>query len=193
MFVIFGVFGCSSPDSSGTTKPPPSTTPLSAELGVFVDEGMPLKPIAEGDMVPLWNATQGGHVLLVGARVKGLSGKIAQFRGRLRDPKTNEIVAEETRTVGLSTAPDDATVLIPDVTLRSQVANIPVCPDSLGRDMLSPYLLELVVTDPNYATSVTIHATVTPSCSAVPASDQASCACECAAGYTLGKCASAVK
>jgi hypothetical protein len=59
--------------------------------------------------------------------------------------------------------------------------------------MLSPYVLEMVVTDPNYGTSVTVRATITPSCSGVPVSDQATCACECAAGYTLGKCSSATK
>ena len=147
-----------------------------------------MKAVAEGDSVSLWNATQGGHVLLVGGRVSGLSGNVATLRGRLREVGTDAIVAEETRTVALVPASDGSGALESDDTLRSQVSNIAVCPDASGRDMLAPYVLELVVTDTYDGRTATVRRTVTPACDGVPAGDVASCTCECAAGYVLGKC-----
>lgn len=182
------VAGCASPSSGPAPAPPVDAGALSVAPGIFTVEGEPMKLVADGDTVSLWNATQGGHVLLVGARVSGLSGTVATLRGRLRDPATDAIVAEESRTVALVPAGDGSGALVPDDTLRSQVANIAVCPDANGRDMQTPYVLELIVTDTYDGRSASVRRSVTPSCLGVPSFDLERCTCECAAGFVLGKC-----
>ena len=181
--------GCSSSSSAPVPNPPVDAGSLEVEPGVLPVAAQTMKLVADGDAVALWNAPQGGHVLLVGASVRGLSGTVATFHGKLREVGTDALVTEEKRTVALVPAADGSGALVADATLPSQFANVAVCPDGAGRAMLGPYVLELTVSDPYDGRTASVRRTVTPSCAAVPESDLARCTCECAAAFSPGKCA----
>src|SRR5262245_62481449 len=92
----------------------------------FTAESTPMRMLAEGDSLELWAAPQGGHVVLVGAKVQGLPGDIAVLRVRVRHPETNLIVAEEARSVKMVPVPGEPDTLQPDIRSRSQVAHVPL-------------------------------------------------------------------
>src|SRR5260370_3280230 len=94
----------------------------------FTISSMPMRMLAEGDGVDLWNAPQGGHVVLFGAKVKNMTSDTANLKVRFRRPSTGLIVAEEGRTVKMVPAPGEPGVLQPDIRSNSQVANVPLCP-----------------------------------------------------------------
>src|SRR5258708_6830049 len=94
----------------------------------FTEERMPMRMLGPGDSVDLWNAPQGGHVVLLGAKVKNLTSDTATLKVRFRRPDTGLIVAEEGRTVKMVPVPDEPGVMQPDIRSRSQVSNVPLCP-----------------------------------------------------------------
>jgi len=109
----------------GTTADSLSLVVLPAEL---TEESMPLRMLADGAALHLWNAPQGGHVVLVAAKVENLSSNTATLKVRMRRPG-GIIVAEESRTVAMVPVPGEAGRMQPDIRSRSQVAHVPLCPD----------------------------------------------------------------
>ena len=55
----------------------------------------PVCLLNKGDPIELWRAPQGGHVLVVGARVRGLDSDTISLRVRVRDPESDRILAEK--------------------------------------------------------------------------------------------------
>ena len=155
----------------------------------FTISSMPMRMLAEGDGVDLWNAPQGGHVVLFGAKVKNMTSDTANLKVRFRRPSTGLIVAEEGRTVKMVPAPGEPGVLQPDIRSNSQVANVPLCP-SLPPDGIvdESFDVEVLVTA-LYTQPVqtgTAKIRVVARCSTP--SDEVFCRCECGPNYFLGKC-----
>jgi hypothetical protein len=157
----------------------------------FTEENMPLRMLGEGDMIDLWPAPQGGHVVLVGAKVKNLVGDTAILRVQARYPDTPFIIAEEARSVKFVPVPEEPGTLQPDLRTRTQVAHVPMCPDYDPFDIVDrPIEFALTVTstwggdEPQTGAATLL---LYPNC--VPGSaDEGFCKCECRANYFLGKC-----
>lgn len=192
----FALLGLGCPDGSDP-EPPPVPPPADAgvaELTVFpaqfLREDEPLRMLTEGGPLQLWNATQGGHVALVGVQVEGVEGDTIELRSRIVDPVSGTLVAEEARTVLVKPVPGDPARKQTDIRTRSQVTHIPLCPNYEtvpvnDRDYtLEVRVTELYVTPPRKGSA---KLTVRPACGEL-AEDPALCRCECEAGYTLGKC-----
>ena len=155
----------------------------------FTEENMPMRMLAEGDPIDLWPAPQGGHVVLVAAKVRNLVGDTAMLRVSARYPDTPFIVAEEARSVKFVPVPGEPDTMQPDLRTRTQVAHIPLCPDYDPMDIVDrPLEFALTVTSTLGEEPQSGAATLQlyPSCAA--SADEAHCKCECRANYFLGKC-----
>jgi hypothetical protein len=155
----------------------------------FIEENVPLRMLGDGDPIELWPAPQGGHVVLVAAKVKHFVGDTAILRVQARYPDTPFVVAEEARSVKLVPAPGEPDTLQPDLATRTQVAHIPLCPDYDPVDIvdrpleftvrITPFGME----EPSGSATINLY----PSCVA-GVTDVPFCRCECSANYKLGKC-----
>lgn len=182
--------------STSTSTPAVESGDLIVEPADFVLEDQPLAPIEEGGLLSLRFPPQGGHVLQVGAYIKGLATDTIELKARLRTVGDDHIIAEEGRTVVVVPIADRPGWSQPNIETRSQVAHIPVCPDYLDVDMVGvPMVLELQVRElyvdpPREARG---RRTVTLTCDGPEVADKNRCLCECAANYTLGKCGPVTK
>ncbi len=156
----------------------------------FVDEGLPLVLLGDGDVLDLSAAIQGGHVMYVAAQVENLQSSTAEIQAELRVPETGAIFAREARTVAMRPVDGETNWWQPDIRSRSQVAHVPACPN---------YDKELSIRDETWQLDVTVvrlednaEATtsvqVVPTCRFSDATLQARCECECATDYGLGEC-----
>jgi hypothetical protein len=164
--------------------------PLVVLPAQFVEENAPLRMLGEADPIDLWSAPQGGYVVLVAAKVKYLEGDTAILRVRARYPDTPFIVAEEARSVKLQPVPGEPDTQQPDLTTRTQIAHVPLCPDYDPMDIVDRPLEFSIQIDSNSGEArQTGRATLNlyPTCVAGSA-DQAYCRCLCTANYVLGKC-----
>jgi len=155
----------------------------------FTEERMPMRMLAAGDPVDLWNAPQGGHVVLLGAKVKNLMSDTANLKVRFRQPNGGIVVAEEGRTVKMVPVPDEPELMQPDIRSRSQVSNVPLCPSyGVSGIVDRPFDIEVsltaLYTDPAQTGTTTLR--VVARCSTPD--DEAFCRCECEPDYYLGKC-----
>jgi hypothetical protein len=171
---------------TATNQGPPSLVVLPAE---FTEESMPMRMLSDGDSLHLWKAPQGGHVVLVAAKVENLTSNTATLKVRMRRPG-GIIIAEESRTVAMVPVPGEPNRMQPDIRSRSQVAHVPLCPDYDVDDIVDQVLevdieVAALYTDPPVSGKTTLH--LTPSC--VDPQDQPLCRCECQGRYVLGRCA----
>jgi hypothetical protein len=158
---------------------------------MYVSPELPVELLEDGDPIELWHATQGGHVLLVGARVRGLEGPYVKLAVLLRNPEDSTIYKQGSETVNMQPVPGEPDLMETDRRTRSQVIHLGVCPDYDARDIVGqPWRLEVEVTELYADRPATGSAvgTVVPTCMQTVATEQAFCECECSAGYTLGKC-----
>jgi hypothetical protein len=154
----------------------------------FTEESAPMRMLDDGGQLHLWKAPQGGHVVLIGAKVEHLTTSTATLRVRMRRPG-GIIVAEESRTVAMVPVAGEPNRMQPDIRSRSQVAHVPLCPDYDEVDIVDEPLdvdveVTALYTDPPAFGKTTIR--LTPTCST--AVDPDLCRCECTAGYVLGRC-----
>jgi hypothetical protein len=171
----------------GSTAAP--TGAIGVTPAMYQPTTMTLTPVADGDAIDLTKPPQGGFVLFVGARVMGLSSGTVELRGRLIDPSTGKVEAEDRRTVEMMRSTDDATVWIPDLRSFINVANVPVCPSTSTVDRVDkPFQLEVQVTERATNRVGTAVRQVVPSCRQTDAPTQTLCQCECQANFTIGKC-----
>jgi hypothetical protein len=157
----------------------------------FTEENMPMRMLGEGDPLELWPAPQGGHVVLVGAKVKNLVGDSVLLRVRARYPGTSFLIAEEARAVKMLPVVGEPDTMQPDLRTRTQVAHVPLCPDYDPTDIVDrPLEFTVQVTsfgsEEPQAGTATVH--LYPACTAGKV-DVPFCRCECSANYVLGKCA----
>ena len=155
---------------------------------MYVRERMALSEIQDGDPIDLLLPPQGGHVMFIGAKVRGGRGGAALLRAQLLDLRSGALLAEDGRTVTLGGA-GEADLWQPDLRSYGNVANIPVCPSYSGVDFHGqPFTLQVQVTDLVTRQSGTATRRAVPSCRQEGAAERALCECECAAGYQPGKC-----
>ena len=145
--------------------------------------------LTDGAPLHLVEPPQAGFVAFVGVRVGNASERTVQLTGRLRD-LSGALVASDARTVTLQPAPDDATTLEPDLRSISTVSNITLCPSQTTTDRYDhPFMLEVEIKEPTSGRSGLATRRVTLVCGQSDPKLQTLCKCECAANYTLGKCA----
>lgn len=177
-----GCSGGSSGDEAGESAPS-CADELELRLGEFIEEGQPLALLKSGDSLHLWNAPQGGHVVTVGAEVGGLVTSIVEIEARLIDPETDEVLKDDLRSIVMKPIEDDDGWMTPDIRSRSQVAHLPMCPDSEGRQMIDRELhlaVEIRETESECQATGKASVAVVPGCLQEDDDDRAFCECQCA-------------
>lgn len=189
--IASAVVGCS--DDSGTSSPPgPAATKLSVVPAIFVGENQPMAELADGGSLPLVVPPQGGHVLFVGASIKGARSSVVKLRSVLTAPD-GTVVAADARTVALEVDPDDPTKQRTKVASYTQQSNLTLCPNYNARAVDGEeheLLIEVTELYVDGAQPASTTRKVTPGC-ATSGPDAQLCACECGASYVLGKCSAA--
>ena len=170
VIAILGLAGCPSnerptchvvPPDGGLVGGGPNDN-VEAVLVVAGQDGT-LVEVHDGSQVPLVMAPQGGHIMLVGAKVRGTSDCMLDATGALRDLTTNRVIGLDERALLLSTASDGWAQ--PSDPPLSSMPNVAVCPSSAATTSVDghPYQLELTLTDGS-KTVATLTAMVTPTC-----------------------------
>ena len=167
--------------------------------------GALLVPVAAGDPVELVRPIQGGHVLFIGAFVRGASGSRGTIRGELRRGEDASgqplpagspgaiIVFEErsTELVELPAGTPAPTAAAGWQQLRADigdVANIPACPNFLPIEIPDHQLqVQVIYTDEKGNTGTALR-TVVPRCTQTQDSARNLCLCECHKNYTIERC-----
>jgi hypothetical protein len=147
--------------------------PLEAEL-VAADSAGAMHVISDGDPVTLMRAPQGGHILLVGARIHNDATCQLDATGSLRDTASNRVLGLDERTMYLTKTGDGWSQ--PDASL-SAAPNVAVCPNSATTAAVADnmYQLEIALVDGDGAQVADVKANVIPTCDA----DDTYCAQEC--------------
>jgi hypothetical protein len=148
----------SPPDAGGVG----GTNGAYAQL-VAVDETFTLVDIHDGGTVPLMRAPQGGHIILLGARVMDTASCMPEATGLLRDTTTGAVIGQDRATLYLQAStggwsePSNA---------LSSMPNVPVCPSGAATRAINgnAYTLELTLSDGG-DTIASLTAVVTPTCS----------------------------
>ncbi len=147
----------------------PSDCDLSGTLDaqiVFADQAGAVRRVADDPNVPLVSAPQGGHILLLGARVHAtVTSCSVEINAALRDPTTGRVIGLEERPVTISSYGGDWAGPPASVGL-SDLANVAVCPSSAVTTAVDahPYQVEVRVTAAGVAIA-NATATITPTCS----------------------------
>jgi hypothetical protein len=167
---------------------PPSAASLDVAITMYDQTARQLTTVNDGDTVDLVFPPQGGFVMFVGVKVRGLSSPNVRLEASLLDTNGTSL-ASDTRQLTLHPASNDATLWLPDLSSYVDVANITVCPsydnvDRFGR----PYQLECSVTELSTQRTGKTRRLVVPACRQTDVSLQQRCRCLCAANYTDGKC-----
>jgi hypothetical protein len=161
--------------------------PLEAELVYQSAQGHTVA-LGDGARIPLTVPPQGGHVVLVAARVRNTAECEVILSAALRDPCNGRIVALEQRPISLDD--DGAGWGVPRQAAElSDYANLPVCPTTAASHDLDEgsFELEVRVMDPSdpEGRQVNLAATVIPTCETATAPDY--CRCNCDSNYILGQ------
>lgn len=135
-------------------------------------------PLADGATLPLTVPPQGGHILLVGVRVKNVDLCNATIQVALKDPNTARVAGIERRPVAWHIA-DDGFAEPAQPFEISDYANVPVCPNAnLAQNIYdAPWTLEVRFYDAEENPTEQV-LTVTPTCD--EDLDPQYCRCECA-------------
>jgi hypothetical protein len=182
--VLLGVGGC--PANPGECKlPDPSMLGgangdgLEAQL-VAADNAGAMHVISDGDPVTLMRAPQGGHILLVGARIHNDDTCQLDATGSLRDTASNRVLGLDERSMYLTKTGDGWSQ--PEASL-SAAPNVAVCPNSATTAAVAGniYQLEIALVDSSGAQVADVKANVIPTCDA----DDTYCTQEC--GPTQGR------
>jgi len=137
---------CAIPDGGALGGGPGGTNGLEAEL-VAADQSGNLVTLHDGDHVPLMRAPQGGHILLVGARVHSDDTCDLDATGSLRDTASNRVIGLDERTLYVTATGDGWAAPQQPVDLNA-MPNIAVCPTSATTAAINgnPYQLEIAIT-----------------------------------------------
>jgi hypothetical protein len=181
---LAGATGCgdddpATPDAAPCDVGDPTATP---ELQVITQVAGAIAPVTDGGTLPIVVPPQGGHILLVGVRVKNVSLCGATIGVALRDPCDNGVLGIERRPVAWRVADDGFAEPAQPMEI-SDYANVAVCPNGAGdRDIDGqPYQLEVRFYEAGGRVAERILAT-TPTCDA----GDTYCTCDCDSDYDLG-------
>jgi hypothetical protein len=148
-----------------------------AVLVVAAEDGS-LVEARDGTQVPLVRAPQGGHIMLVGAKLQNSTDCMLDATGDLRDPTTGRVIGLDQRSLLLSSGSDGWAQ--PSDPALSSMPNVAVCPSAAASKSIdgNPYTVELALVDGDGKSVAMLSATVTPMC---PAGDDY-CHTECSPG-----------
>ena len=193
------------------------TALLAAGLGAGCQGGVPgslevipaqfagsgLVAVGSGAPVELVRPIQGGHVLFIGALVRGASGSRGTIRGELRRGESaageplatpGPIIVFEERSTSLVELPAGPAPPTPDPGWQQvrpdigEVANIPACPNFLPIELPDHRLyVQITYTDEKGNTG-TASRPVMPRCTQTDPGARNLCLCECRASYTIERC-----
>lgn len=167
-------------------------------------DGAELVPLKDGDEVQLSFPLQGGHVLFIGAFFRNAGLKGGSVLGELRRSQPvpgspglfqpGELLYSDERSAPASevmagrgpTAQPGWRMVIPD---RNNVANIPTCPNPLNIDIVDNALFVQVRYRDQWGNEGTAARRVKPVCTSLGTFNIPGCRCECAASYTVQRCA----
>ena len=167
---------------------PPPANGISVSPASYDATTLTLAELSEGSAVDLVRPPQGGYVLFLAGRARGLSKPQVQLSAILRDTD-GATVAMDSRALTLVPAPDDPSVLIPDLRSYTNVSNVTLCPSASANDHVDlPFDLELRVLELSTQRVGSTRIKVVPSCRQADAATKANCQCECRGGFVLGKC-----
>ena len=154
--VLACLAGC--PDTWGPLQECTDVTDVMLVSSTLDDEMM---DISDGSRVPLLGAPQGGHILLVGARVRSAQNCKLTANAALRDPTNQRVIGLEERSLLLDHRSDGWAV--PREGLDS-MPNVAVCPSSAATTAIydRTFLLEMKLTSPSG--TITRTAQITPTC-----------------------------
>lgn len=130
---------------------------------VAEDPNSVISDVNDGSHVMLMQAPQGGHILLVGARVRASTDCQLAATASLRDPTTQRVIGLEQRPLLLDKRADGWAV--PEQGLNA-MPNLAVCPNGVASTSIDghPFLLEVSLATLDGAPIVTASAMVTPTC-----------------------------
>ena len=148
---------------------------IDAEL-VAADSNGALVTIHDGDPVALMGAPQGGHILLVGARIHTDAACQVDATGSLRDPATNRVLGLDERALFVERTGDGWAAPSEPVSL-SAMPNVAVCPTAATAAAVNGNTYQLEVAITGGSGSATLTAMVVPTC---PAGDSY-CTSDCGA------------
>ncbi|HZS38463.1 MAG TPA: hypothetical protein VFF06_16625 [Polyangia bacterium] len=176
---------------AGCSAAPPGMMgdPITVTPAIYDSTTMQLTDVQPNGPIDLVKPPQGGFVLFVGARVHNLHDANVEIRGRLLDPTSGAIVAEDGRIGAMQRDSADATLWLPDLRSYQNVSNIAVCPTtgSVSRDR-EPFTLEVLITEQASGRVGTAMIPAVPTCRQPAANDLQFCQCECSGNWFLGKC-----
>lgn len=156
--------GCVWPGGDDAPSECDLTGDVEAEI-VFADQAGVVARVADQPNVPLISAPQGGHILLIGARVHAkLASCSVEVNAALRDPATSRVIGLEQRPVTIASNGGDWAGPPPTIGL-SDLANLAVCPSAAITTSLDahPYQVEVRVVAAGLAIAHTT-ATIMPTC-----------------------------
>jgi hypothetical protein len=152
------VAGCPSDDEL------PECTSVGANDVIIVasDPSSVISDVTDGSQVPLMSAPQGGHIMLVGARIRASYDCQLSATASLRDPQTNRVIGLEQRPLLLERG--KAGWATPKQGLYA-MPNVAVCPSAVTTMIDGhPFLLEVALSTLDGAPLVSVSAMVTPTC-----------------------------
>jgi hypothetical protein len=180
--------GSCGPDYPSPQKHPPcvatqlgdANAPIALQIISLASNGTAVT-LNDGDSVRLTPPSQGGFVLYAGARATNLMSCNGSTSAELLDASGTALTNLDQRSTDFVLQVGDFYGPYVDE-MTYQVANIPACPDHLGRGVVGqPAFLQVTVTDAKGKTA-TAKIKVVPSC------DSDFCNCACGPNYTPGKC-----
>jgi hypothetical protein len=163
------------PDAMPCSVGDPSDAPEMQVIERTVDGE--IAPLEDGGDLQLLVPPQGGHVALVGVRIKNVDLCSSTIQAALKDPVSGRVAGIERRPVAWRVAADGFAEPSQPQEI-SDYANVPLCPNAnLAQDIDgNPWTLEVRFYDAQEdATEVVL--TVTPTCEGTL--DIAYCECEC--------------
>lgn len=129
---------------------------------VTTDTSNAMHDVSDGASVPLIAAPQGGHIMLVGARIRTATACQLTANAALRDPATQRVIGLEERPLLLEMRDDGWAV--PRQGLDA-LPNVAVCPSAASTTAVYNHIYKLELTlSSNGTPVVTTSAMVTPSC-----------------------------
>jgi hypothetical protein len=143
-------------------------------------------PLADGQMLPLTSAPQGGYILVVGMRIKNAELCDSLVQVALRDPCDAHVAAFDGRSVAWTIAADGFAEPAQPTEI-SDYANVPACPSAnLAQDIDgNAWTLEAKFFDRDqHVTTQTF--TVTPTCDGNFDDGECQCECDSLYGQTVG-------
>jgi hypothetical protein len=171
------VAGCASGSAGPLVVTPAEYDPLTLQLTDLVD----------GATLSLQMPPQGGQVVFVGARVRGLASSLVQLTARLVAGDGSEI-GVDTRESSFVAEPGNAALMIPDLHSFAGVSNVPVCPGATSASLDGAHTrLTVTVSEAGSGRMGVATLATILRCQQTDASVRARCQCECAPGYT-GMC-----